>query len=175
MKSDEQNLRQTMARLTAPQHACVAIACVDRVEAVVAHFFGDAARVSAVRALLGRRVEAPIEDELAEGLRAQLEATIGELYDDDECGYPMNAVKALAGALYHLAPREGDAPEDVASYVVELADSLGGAASGDAEAAHLLTLVESVLTAETLLVPPPPGDSETPAWSRLVRAGTDQT
>lgn len=157
-----------MGLLDPQRHACMALHCVGRIEPLLTYFFGGTCRLPEVRQFPESVVRKQSLDLVdlgkAEALREFYEAKIGELYDEDEQGYPLNAFKVICGALAKAAPRDWDAPDDVVLFVVETVDGLAGCDKADLEAAFLHALVDQIVMATAIDVPKPLECKDEPEW-----------
>ena len=112
--AEQAETSRNLATFSAEQYAAFAALCVERLRPLLTHFFGDDLEASATLEVLWQRAEArSVDAQRATRLRERYESTIGELYDNDETGYPMYAVKALSAALCKLSPRDWDRADDV--------------------------------------------------------------
>lgn len=142
--SNESEIRTFLDTCTDAQHAAVSFLCVERMREAVEFFFGGDMRMTELRAILLAAASGTVAPADARDLRAFYEAKIGELYDADEQGYPLYALRSLAGALATHAPHDWDHREDVAFNLLDVAASVAGEGAAESEARWLVEAIRFI-------------------------------
>lgn len=150
---ERQRMQALLPTLTAQQRAAFAAICAERILPLILHFFNGPKRCGDAINLAWRFAtgNAPSKSDVAEVLEA-CESLINELYESDDAGYPMYAVKSALSAAASVSGRP-NAAEDAAFNAQDA--SIG--TDVDSEDEHVQEEVDWQMKAlETVLSTPTP-------------------
>jgi hypothetical protein len=126
-------LRKRLPKLSRQQRAAFAAASAERVLPLYRFFFRNPTRCVEAIDLAWRFAMGETADEAdLRAVDSECEAQVHELYESDDVGYPMYALKALIGALHSVTDTTSKAAEEAAFNAEDAAKSADSAHRGQA-------------------------------------------